>query len=197
MQKRSAFFNRDLALHRAMDKLLAKILEDFPGRLDIPARAYIAGGTATYLYTGQRIPSSLHIEFSRKVLVSADLLVEYVDDDGQNRALKFDHNYNPKFALMHEKYTEKAFYLGSPNADPRLEVFVLSPLDLAVSKIARFSDTDRLDIASLAERGLITAEQLEEHAKESLSDYIGNHKFIQHNIEAAVQIAALNDPNRL
>ena len=41
-----------------------------------------------------------------------------------------------------------------------LEVRLLSPLDLAVSKIGRFGERDRGDIAALAENGLIRAEDL-------------------------------------
>jgi len=194
VQDHSILRLRDSALHRSVDVLLSKILVGFPERLDVPVRAYIAGGTAAYLYTGQRMSSDLDIEFSRKVLVPADLLVEYVDDDGQRRALEFDHNYNSSFALMHEQYTENALFLGCPNADGRLEVFVLSPLDLAISKIARFSDTDRLDIMSLAQNGLITADQLKDHAMQSLVNYIGSTTFVQCNIDEAVKIVRSIEP---
>lgn len=46
--------------------------------------------------------------------------------------------------------------------DPRiLDMRVLTPLDLAVNTLGRFSGQDRSDIAALAQRGLASTSNLE------------------------------------
>jgi hypothetical protein len=50
-----------------------------------------------------------------------------------------------------------------------LEVRRLSPVDLALSKIGRFEDLDRGDIATLAQDGLITERAVRRRAEEALS----------------------------
>lgn len=59
--------------------------------------------------------------------------------------------------------------------DPQvLDVRVLTPLDLAVSKLGRFPDQEQADIAALACRGLIDATSVESRATEALGGYVGN-----------------------
>jgi hypothetical protein len=45
-----------------------------------------------------------------------------------------------------------------------IQLFVLSPVDLAVSKIARLADNDREDIQALVRLGLTTAQAIEQRA---------------------------------
>ena len=49
-----------------------------------------------------------------------------------------------------------------------LDVRVLNPVDLAVSKLARNAPIDRADIDTLAERGLIRPEDLSRRGAEAL-----------------------------
>lgn len=66
-----------------------------------------------------------------------------------------------------------------------LKVRLLSPLDLAVSKISRFSSQDRGDIAALAKRGLIKAE--------ALKNYVGDLSNLKGAIEIACRIVTDSD----
>jgi hypothetical protein len=52
-------------------------------------------------------------------------------------------------------------------------LYVLSPLDLAVSKIARFADNDEEDIAELVRLELTTANAIEQRATSALGGYVG------------------------
>jgi Nucleotidyltransferase of unknown function (DUF6036) len=67
-------------------------------------------------------------------------------------------------------------------------VRLLSPLDLAVSKIARLSDQDRDDIAALARREMISATALRTRAEEALAGYIGDLNRLRTSIDIAVNI---------
>ena len=66
-----------------------------------------------------------------------------------------------------------------------MRVFVFQPVDLAVSKLARFSDIDRGDIVQLARDGLITASALRERASDAMPDYVGDLK----SVETAITLA--------
>jgi hypothetical protein len=75
-----------------------------------------------------------------------------------------------------------------------LDVRVLTPVDLAVSKLGRFSDQDRADIAALARRGLVHASDLERRAMEALDTYVGDTQRVPGNIASAVKIISANGP---
>jgi hypothetical protein len=67
---------------------------------------------------------------------------------------------------MHERARDDAVALTLPGVDPAvLEVRVLTATDLAVSKIGRFSEQDRADIAALARAGRIKADALRRRAE--------------------------------
>jgi hypothetical protein len=90
---------------------------------------------------------------------------------------------------MHEDAYEDSRPLALPGVDPRrLEVRLLSPLDLAVSKLGRFSSQDRDDIASLAKRGYLRASELRRRAEEALSGYVGDVARVRGSIELACRI---------
>ena len=72
----------------------------------------------------------------------------------------------------------------------RLEVKLLTPLDLAVSKLSRFSGQDQDDISALARAGLIDAAALRRRAEAALPDYVGKLDRIRTSIDAACRLVA-------
>ncbi|MGN6085104.1 DUF6036 family nucleotidyltransferase [Trinickia sp.] len=78
---------------------------------------------------------------------------------------------------MHEDYQadSRPVYLGLGS----IRVNVLSPVDLAVSKIARLTDNDREAIRELVLLGLTDADEIEDRATEALSGYVvGPEQFV-------------------
>ena len=65
---------------------------------------------------------------------------------------------------------------------------LLTPLDLAVSKLSRFSAQDQSDIRALARERLIDAAQLRRRAEEALPDYVGNLDRIKTSIDIACRV---------
>jgi hypothetical protein len=150
---------------------------------------YVAGGAALHFHTGERVSEDVDAVFSRRVLLPDNLEVAYRDVDGAARLLYFDRQYNDSFALMHEDAHEDSLPLTLPGWDPAVvEVRLLSPLDLAVSKIARLSDLDREDIATLARRGMLTASALRSRAEASMAGYIGDPDRLRNSIQIATRI---------
>lgn len=173
----------------ALADALAELFRQLETRLSLskPLTAFLAGGMAVHLYTATRVTTDVDAEFSSRVLIPNDIMVETTLEDGSQRLVYFDTNYNSSFALMHEDYLDDAIPIDI--GLEHIHVRVLSPVDLAVSKIARFADNDRDDIRDLVRLGLTTADEIEERANSALIGYIGDQSMLRHNIKDAVAIA--------
>ncbi len=152
----------------------------------------VAGGAALHFYTGARISKDIDAKVIARVLLDpSDLQVAYRGEDGRARLLYFDTQYNDSFALIHENAYDGARPIALEGVDPRrLLVKLLTPLDLAVSKLARFNDQDQDDIRALARAGLIDAAALRRRAEEALPAYVGNIIRIRTSITVACRIVA-------
>jgi hypothetical protein len=174
-----------LAAFREIVARIARTLEAAPPA-SLPVRMYVAGGVALHLYTGVRVTEDIDGVFSRRIALPADLEVAYRDPDGAARLLYFDRQYNDTFGLLHEDAYDDSIALTLDGIDARvLDVRLLSPVDLAVSKIARLSDQDRRDIVALVERGLVDPEKLRERANEAASAYVGDVARLRTSIDLA------------
>ena len=169
---------------------IAKPLATLPKRV-LPIRMYVAGGAALHMYTGERVSRDIDASFSHRIALPENLEVAYRDADGAARLLYFDRQYNDMLGLLHEDAQEDSVLLTLEGVDASiLEVRLLSALDLAVSKLGRFSSQDRDDIASLARRKLISSTKLRRRAQEALTGYVGDTARLQGSIEMAVNIVA-------
>jgi len=121
-------------------------------------------------------------------------------EDGSEEELHFDTNYNSSFALMHEDHLLDAIPIdfGIDGVDIR----VLSPVDLAVSKIARFSDSDKRDIESLVFHRLTHSSEIQQRAMDALGGFVGGEAMLKYNIRDAIELAVrvekeLAQPSRI
>ena len=155
-----------------------------------PVAAYVAGGAALHFYTGSRVSNDIDARVMARLLLDPqDLQVAYRDQDGHARLLYFDTQYNDSFALLHERAYDEALPITLPGVDARrLDVRLLTPLDLAVSKLARLSEQDRLDILALTRAGLISAKALRRRASQALPDYVGNLERIRNSIDIVCRL---------
>jgi hypothetical protein len=155
----------------------------------LPIRIYIAGGAALNLLTGARVTEDVDATFSKRVLLSDDIVASYRDADGRARMVYLDRNYNDTLGLLHEDAYADSLPVEVPGIDKRLvEVRVLKPLDLAVTKLARFSDQDREDIRLLAREGLIDAGALRRRAEAALGGYVGDLDSVRTSIDVACRL---------
>lgn len=183
----------------AFETLLQRVQQQLVGipAAALPIRMFIAGGAALHVHTGARVTMDVDATFSRRVLFADDLSVAWRDADGRARALYLDRNYNDTLGLMHEDAYDDAVPIVVEGVDPSvLQVYVLSPLDLAVSKIARFSEQDRGDIETLARSGLIDAAALRTRATEAIGGYVGDLRAVKLSIELACGIVQQFNPAR-
>ena len=179
-----------IAAFRELVNRIGGSLAGLPKRA-LPIRMYVAGGAALHMYTGERVSRDIDATFSHRIALPENLEVAYRDADGAARLLYFDRQYNDMFGLLHEDAQDDSVPLALEGIDPGiLEVRLLSALDLAVSKLGRFSSQDRDDIAALARHKLISSPKLRQRAEEALLGYVGDTTRVRGSIELAVRIVA-------
>ena len=167
---------------------IAAILEQVPDSA-LPIQMYVAGGAALHFYTGERVSRDIDAVFSRRIALPDDLDIAYRDADGAARLLYFDRQYNDTLSLMHEDAHDDSIPLSLDGIDAGvLDVRLLAPLDLAVSKLSRFAERDRSDIASLARRQHISSAGLRQRAQEALAGYVGDIERVRGSIELACRV---------
>jgi hypothetical protein len=150
---------------------------------------YVAGGAALHLYTGQRLSDDIDASFSHRIALPDDLEVSYEGADGTAELLYFDRQYNDTLGLLHEDAYDDSIPLTLDGVDPAvLDVRLLSPLDLAVSKLGTFSEQDRDDIVALAKLKLVDSNGLCTRAAAALAGYVGDTNRVQGSIETARRI---------
>ena len=164
-------------------------------KLALPVRMYVAGGVAAHFYTAQRVTDDVDATFSHRMLLPEDLDISYRDADGKARLLYFDRQYNDTFGLLHADAHKDSIPLKLDGIDPKVvEVRLLSPVDLAVSKIARFAEHDQEDIKALAAAGLLNSKDLKKRAEEALRHYIGKPDSIKTSITLACRMIGRSQP---
>ncbi len=183
----------DPAYLKAFAQIMARIEKALgPKRPAKPVTVCVAGGAAMHFYVGGRFTDDIDAKIMARVMLDPqDLQVAYRGEDGHARLLYFDTQYNDSYALLHENAYDEARPIAVEGVDSRrLEVKLLTPLDLAVSKLARFGEQDQDDIRALARAQLIDATALRRRAESALPDYVGNLDRIRGSIEVACRFVA-------
>ena len=181
----------------AFNEIIARIARSVSAsaKANVPLQMYIAGGAAQFLHTGARVSEDIDAAFSRRFIPPANLDVAYTDADGAPRVLYLDRQYNETFGLVHEDAHEDAIPLAIEGVSPDVvDVRLFSPTDLAVSKIARFENHDREDIAALARAGLVDAATVRLRDEEALVGYVGDVKRVKASIRMACRLIEENLP---
>jgi hypothetical protein len=193
MAKKPPLLRADPEYLKAFSTIMSRIEHALGAkRAAMPVTACVAGGAALHFYTGARVSKDIDAKLTARVLLNpSDLQVAYRDADGHARLLYFDTQYNDSFALLHQNAYDDAVPIALQGVDARrLAVKLLTPLDLAVSTLSRFSEQDRLDIRALARERLIDATHLRRRAEEALPDYVGNLDRIKMSIDIACRLVA-------
>lgn len=179
--------DRNDAFLDAAIELLERTVEKIGIRDEETVEAVVAGGLAVHLYTGARVSDDIDAVFSERMLFPGEMMTTYLDERGTRRTLSLDRNYFAELGLLHPDALDDARFVRDI-AQGKLKLKVLSPLDLAVTKTARFQDQDREDIRALASLDLLDPDAYERRAREALSYYVGNTFWVEANIRDAAEI---------
>lgn len=174
----------DSSFTKAVRSFVERIGQTLPFGLPEPVRLYLVGGSAMGFYVNERVSNDVDGIFSHRILLSPEMTEIWQDERQEPRLLTMGTNFSEALALVHPDYKEDSLLVGE-FASGRLLLHLLSPVDLAVTKIGRFSEVDRQDLCRLAEWVGLDPEAVESRAKEALSHYIGQVKTIETHIELA------------
>jgi len=172
------------ALSEILDRLDESLRSS--GYAGPPIQMYLAGGLAVNYYCGTRHTEDVDASFSHRLVLPKHLEATYRTASGQERFIYLNENYNTSFALLHDDFERDSKpWVGIGNERRLVHLNVLTPVDLAVSKVARFSEQDRDDIRALAAERLFNAKQFRQRAKEASGNFIGNKVPLELSIELA------------
>jgi len=161
----------------------------------LPLRVYVAGGAAAFFHAGTRVSRDLDAVLSLRIHLPANLEETYVDRDGKPASVYLDARYNETLGPLHEDALGEARPLDLAGIDrQKIDVRVLAPIDLAVSKLGRFDGHDRGDIVALARAGLIDADAFGRRAEEALDYYVGHPAAPRANLRDALKLIRDNAP---
>jgi hypothetical protein len=168
---------------------IMKRIEGAVGPRAEPVVLCVCGGAALHLYTGARVSKDVDATILAKFLPPSNLNVAYRGTDGHARLLYYDTQFNGGFSLLHEKAYRDSLPVKLAGIDAkRLDVRLLSPIDLAVSRLARFDSQDEQDIRALAQSRLIDATALRQRAEEALPAFPGEAARVRESLTAAVSL---------
>ena len=170
----------------AVGRIVRQIAGSLEGEGE-PVRMVLAGGVAVHLHTGARMSHDIDAAFSHRVHLPNDMTSPFDADDGTPRTVYFDYGYNHTLGLMHPNADQDAWPVDGWGVDREvLDVRVLTPVDLAVSKLSRNAPLDRQDIDTLAELGLIQSGELFRRGTEALGYYVGNSRWVRETLRETV-----------
>jgi hypothetical protein len=177
-------FNTHTALAKGLRELFAQLERSLD--LHVTLNAFLAGGMAVHLYTANRITCDVDAEFDQRFFMPNDLSLDVSLEDGSSTVLYFDVGYNPGNLLMHENYRldAKALNLGLQH----IRVHVLSPVDLALSKLGYLTPLDQEDIVQLVQQGLTSADEIEKRATSALARYVGGAAMVEQNLRQVLPL---------
>lgn len=135
-----------------------------------PVMVYLAGGAATHIYTQARMSNDVDAEFHAR-MIRPPVVVTYMDGE-EMRTVHLDQNYSPTLGMQHDGYQDRALEAGFEVKG--FKVMLLAPVDLAITKLARFAEHDQADIKSLISAGLIDRQEFETLANEAVDIMVGN-----------------------
>ena len=158
------------------------------GPLPEPVHAWLAGGFAVHFYTAYRMSDDVDIKWSHKIAIPPDMQTFEMDPPGSAAdagVVVMDGSFSDVMGSFPPEWEARS---QEVHRFDNMVLHVIDPVDLAVSKVARFTERDREDIQALAERGLIDQETFARRADEALEHYVGDLTFVRYNVRDAMEI---------
>lgn len=152
------------------------LVEHHPNLEHGAVKCFIFGGCALHIHTNARGSNDLDAIIQACTLLKKEDVyfylehhdIEYLDENNLETNLEFDRGFNSALASIDPDYDERVIPLIS---DHVVEVYLVSGLDLAVSKLARLSDRDIEDIKILYLHKKFTLDEFKKSAHNALEYY--------------------------
>jgi hypothetical protein len=172
-----------LKLFKELEDWLTEHHENLPNGA---VKAFIFGGCAFHIHTNARGSNDIDAEIKAiSLLKKEDIFlflenndIEFLDTNNLETNLEFDSGFNTSLASIDPDYDERVIALVY---DSIVEVYLVSGLDLAVSKLARLSDRDIQDIQELYRKNKFSIEEFKKSANNA-KDYYATPEQLDSNI---------------
>ncbi|MEO1673719.1 MAG: DUF6036 family nucleotidyltransferase [Cyanobacteria bacterium J06631_2] len=166
----TAFSQAIFQMFENLDTYLEKNHDDLPQEA---VKVYLFGGCAIHLHIGNRASNDVDAELEPiqklkplATLENAIKAVGFDDEDGDYCMLDFDGNFNPTIVPIHPDYKQRSSLLHTTKSK-LVSLYLVSAVDIAVSKLGRFESVDREDIINLFQNNMFTIEDFRETAEEA------------------------------
>ena len=151
-------------------------------------KAFIFGGCAMHILTNSRGSGDIDVEFSAAQHVKESEIKFNISPiaygtNGTKLRLLYDRSFTPTLGPLHEDYQDDAIQISTAMRPSPLWLYVVTPADLAVSKLGRFGGKDEEDILTLIKLKKLTIEDFVKRAKEAADYYVGNSMSVRGNID--------------
>ena len=167
-------------LGEAVARLFSRALPLLEGQPPGAMKVFIFGGCGVHLLTHARGSADIDAEVEAARILRRDELVavladpEFYEQGDEDLTVEFDPNYNTSLGPLHEDYRDRAIPMdGFDRAQP-LHVYVAAGVDLAISKLGRYTEQDKADIEALIDCGRVDVEEFVTLAKEAIDYAVGN-----------------------
>lgn len=158
-------------------------------------RAIVFGGCAVHIHTKARGSADVDVEItshgqadrSEIIALLGEDAYSFTSDEGLSQILELDKSFSTTLGPLHEDYEDRAILLTTQSSSPFVEVYVASPIDVAISKLGRFGKRDQDDIQSLLNLPGVSIEEFERLAKEAIGYYVGNPVPVLGNLRNTIQ----------
>ena len=154
--------------------------------------AYIAGGGAMSFYDLTRNTLDIDVEIDKRIIIPR---IELTQDDmilPNMQKIYIDGNFHPQFGMMSEDYMDNAIPVDIFKYEKDnvviIKPYIFSPIDMILSKLARWSPNDQNDVRLLIENNFVIKEQLEDEIELALMGYIGNVNMLKFNINECLEM---------
>lgn len=172
-------------------------LKEFNKDNKLIINAYISGGSAISFYISTRATLSLDMEVqskNKKVLIPS-LELTHSDMILPNmQKIYIDGNFHPQFGMVSEDYIDNAIPVDIFKYEKDnvviIKPYIFSPIDMILSKLARWSPNDQNDVCLLIENNFVVEKKLKDEI-ELASDtigYIDNANRLKFNINECLDM---------
>lgn len=158
-------------------------------------QAIVFGGCAVHVHTEARgsadvdaeVASHGNADRSEIIGLLGDDAYVFLDEEGVSQMLELDVSFNTTLGPLHEDYEDRVIRLKTQSDIPNVEIYVASPVDVAISKLGRFGDRDQQDIQALLELPSVDVDEFERLAREAIGYYVGNKMPVMGNLKSSLK----------
>lgn len=185
----TAFSQAIFLMFENLDSWLKENYQNLPHHA---VKVYLFGGCAMHLHTGTRTSNDVDAQLQSisilqpiHTIEKAIQSVDFDDESGLPRSLDWDGGFNLSIAPIDPDYEERAILIHTTKSN-LVDLYLVSAVDIAVSKLGRLESVDRTDIKTLYQQGLFTEEEFIQATTEATKYCAVAPDKLEFNVELAI-----------